>query len=237
MQTSSTRGAFISGLGASAPFLLVVLPFSMLFGFVATQAGLSVVDTMTFSVVVIAGAAQFAAIGLMQDGAPTVIVLLSALAVNLRMAMYSAALVPHLGGLPLWQRAAISYALFDQTYALSADRFEREPGWSLAQKRAFYAGVAVVIVPLWYVFTLVGALAGTAIPDWIPLDFAVPITFLAVIAPMLRTRAHVAAAVFGVAGALLFAWLPLNLGLIVGALLGMMAGAEAERRGWAEPAR
>lgn len=237
MQSSSTRRAFLSGVTVTAPFLLVVLPFAMLFGFVATQAGLPLLDVMGFSVVVIAGAAQFAALGLMQDGAPTAIVIASALAVNLRMGMYSAALVPHLGGLPLWQRAAIAYALFDQTYAVSADRFEREPGWSVAQKRAFYAGCATLIVPMWYAFTLVGALAGTAIPDWIPLDFAVPITFLAVIAPMLRTRAHVVAAATGVAGALLFSGLPLNLGLILGALLGMMAGAEAERRGWAEAPR
>ena len=76
--------------------------------------------------------------------------------------------------------------------------------------------------------TLVGALAGTAVPASVPLDFAVPITFLALIAPMLRTLAHVVAAGVSVALALAFAFLPYNLGLMVAGLGAMLAGAQTE---------
>ncbi|WP_425040276.1 AzlC family ABC transporter permease [Primorskyibacter sp. S187A] len=233
MSSTSPRREFWRGVRAAMPFAIVIIPFSMLFGLVATEAGLSLFETMTFSLVVIAGAAQFTALGLMQENAPTVIVIISALAVNMRMAMYSASLVPHMGPLPFWERALVAYFMVDQPYALTANRFEDEPGRPLREHKAFYWGCTWVVVPLWWSMTLLGALVGQSIPDWLALDFAVPITFLAVVAPMLRTRAHLIAAGAAILSALAFAWLPYNLGLIVGGMIGMMAGAEAERRGLA----
>jgi predicted branched-subunit amino acid permease len=135
---STTGNPFLRGLRDGAPFLLVIVPFSMLFGVVATEAGLTVVESMGFSVLVIAGASQFAAIALMADNAPTLIVLATALAVNLRMAMYSAALVPHLGAAPLWQRALISYLLVDQSYAASILEYERRPEMTLAHRLSYF---------------------------------------------------------------------------------------------------
>lgn len=202
----------------------------MLFGVVATEAGLSVFETLTFSFAVIAGAAQFTALQLMVEDMPTVIILASALAVNLRMAMYSAALTPHLGVAPLWHRAVAAYFIVDQSYALSVFRYEQNPDWGLKQKLAYFWGSVAPVCPFWYVFTLLGALIGETIPDWLALDFALPITFLALIMPMLRTRAHVAAALVSVVSALIFAALPYNLGLLVAGVLGMIAGAEVERR-------
>ncbi|MEO0372643.1 MAG: branched-chain amino acid ABC transporter permease, partial [Pseudomonadota bacterium] len=77
---------------------------------------------------------------------------------------------------------------------------------------------------------LVGALIGTSIPESLAIDFALPICFLAIITPMLRTRAHLAAALVSIVLALVFAWLPYNLGLMVAGIAGMMTGAEIERR-------
>jgi 4-azaleucine resistance transporter AzlC len=224
------RTEFLRGIRHGLPFLLVVGPFALLFGVVATEAGLPVVQTLAFSVVVIAGAAQFTALQLMAENAPTVVVIISALTVNLRMAMYSAALTPHFGALPFWRRAFLAYGLVDQSYALSALEFETRPEMTLSQKFAYFLGVITPVFPAWYGATLVGALVGQAIPPAFALDFAVPITFLAMIGPMLRTKAHIAAAVVSVVTALCFAFLPWNLGLMVAAAAGMITGAEIERR-------
>ena len=221
---------FRRGLRQGAPFLLVVGPFGMLFGVVATEAGLNVFETLAFSVVVIAGAAQFTALQLLSENAPTVVVLASALAVNLRMAMYSASITPHLGTLPLWKRALVAYLLVDQTYAASVLDYERNPHQSVAEKYAYFMGIMTPVVPAWYAFTVLGAWAGEAIPTQTGLDFALPIAFIAMIAPALRTLAHVVAAVVAVVVALLVAGLPWNLGLIAAGLAGMIAGAEVERR-------
>lgn len=228
MSTPPPQNSFLRGVRDGLPFLLVIIPFATLFGVVATEAGLNIAQVMGFSVLVVAGASQFAALQLMTENAPTVIVLTTALVVNLRMAMYSAALVPHLGAAPLWQRACIAYLNVDQTYALSQADFEATPKQSLADKIAYFFGTAAPVCPFWFAFTYVGAVAGAAIPPEFALDFAVPITFLALIAPALKTLAHVAAALTSVALALLLAGLPSGLGLIVAAVGAMMVGARVE---------
>ncbi|NCQ23007.1 MAG: branched-chain amino acid transporter AzlC [Rhodobacteraceae bacterium CG17_big_fil_post_rev_8_21_14_2_50_63_15] len=228
MQRQTTNSCYWQGVRDGAPFILVIVPFALLFGVVATEAGLNVLETLSFSVLVIAGAAQFTALQLLSDGAPTAIALISALAVNLRMAMYSASLTPYIGGASLRQRALAAYFTVDQSYACAIVKFERNPDWSIPQRLAYFFGVVTPICPLWYLFTLVGAVIGTSIPDGLALDFALPITFLAMIAPMLRTPAHLAAAFVSITLALLLASLPYNLGLLVAGVAGMMTGAQLE---------
>ncbi|WP_374301564.1 AzlC family ABC transporter permease [Paracoccus sp. (in: a-proteobacteria)] len=230
----TVREAFWRGTIQSLPFLVVMVPFGLLFGVVALEAGLDVAQAMGFSILVLAGASQFTAVQLLGDNAPTIIVILSCLAVNLRMAMYSASLVPWLRGATAAQKAGIAYALVDQSYALSIQEYERNPRLGLPQRLAFFAGVVAVVCPSWMVSSWVGATLGQAIPDDIALDFAMPITFLAMIAPMLRTPAHMAACFVAVLASLALAGLPSGLGLLIAAPLGMVAGAlveiAAERR-------
>lgn len=228
MAITTSNSDFWRGVKAGLPFLLVIGPFGMLFGVVGTEAGLNLAQVMGFSVLVIAGSAQFTAVQLMTENAPTLIVLATALAVNLRMAMYSAALVPHIGDAPLWKRALVSYFLVDQTYAASVLEFENRPTMTSAQKLSFFAGVVLPVCPIWYAVTLAGALIGEAIPDALALDFAIPITFIALVAPALRTLPHVIAAATSVVFALAFAGMPSGVGLMLAAILAMAAGSMSE---------
>ncbi|WP_259918111.1 AzlC family ABC transporter permease [Jannaschia sp. M317] len=221
---------FREGMAKGFPFVVILVPFGALFGVLATEAGLTLTQVMAFTSLVIAGASQFTAIQLMVDDVPAAIVILSALAVNLRMVMYSASLAPHLGPAPAWQRVIIAYLLVDQTYALSQSAYDDNPAWSLRDKVAFFAGTALPVFPAWVGSTLIGALLGAQVPESWSLDFALPLAFLALVGPMLRTRAHVVAALVSVTAALALAWVPWNLGLIFAALLAMAAGAEMERR-------
>ena len=222
--------AYWQGFRAGAPFVLVVAPFGLLFGVVATEAGFDLMQTMVMTVLVIAGASQFAAVQLLVDGAPVIVAVLTGLAVNMRMAMYSASLAPHLGKAGLWKRALISYFLVDQSYAVSVAEYEQRPARPLGEKIAFFFGSISPIAPNWYLFTLIGALAGKAIPPQYALDFAVPITFIAIVGPSLRSLPHIAAAFVSVLAALSLAWLPYNAGLMLAALLAMMVGAALEKR-------
>lgn len=200
----------------------------MLFGVLATEAGFDLVQTMAMTVTVFAGAAQFTALQLMQENAPTLIVLASALAVNLRVAMYSASLTPYLGAAPLWQRAFAAYLIVDNSYACAIVRYETHPDMTGPERMRYFMGAIVLVSLLWIGATAFGALAGQAIPEGFALDFALPIAFLAMLGPMLRTPAHVVAAGVSAAVAIAAAWVPFNLGLILAGLAGMMAGARAE---------
>lgn len=224
----SYLAAYWRGCRHALPFILVIVPFGLLFGVAGNEAGLNLAEVLGFSVLVIAGASQFTALQLMNEHASTIMVIVASLAVNLRMAMYSASLAPHLGAAPRWHRALVAYFLVDQVYALANTEYERAPHQSLGEKLAYYAGACTPVCPQWYVSTLVGAWLGKAIPPEFALDFAVPITFLAMIAPMLRSLPHLVAAGVSVALALALAVLPSGLGLMIAAGAAMAAGAQTE---------
>lgn len=230
MPASTVKSTYLRGLKDGAPFLIMAVPFATVFGVVATDAGLQISQTIGFSLLVIAGASQFAALQMMLDNATIVLVLAAALAVNLRMAMYSAALVPHLGAAPLWQRAVVAYLNFDQSYMMSLLEYEKRPDMSVPEKTAYFIGVASLIGPAWVLATVVGALAGSQIPEEYALDFIVPIMFLAMVAPMLRTLAHVTAAFTSAVLGLAFAGMPTGSGLLLAAICAMIVGAIVETR-------
>ena len=224
----TTRQAFWRGYIDCAPFILIVVPYSMLFGVVARDAGLDILQTMAMSVLVIAGASQFTALALLQDQAPVFVALAAALAVNLRMAMYSAALVPHIGHAPLGLRAIMAYLMVDQAFAVAVRTYEDRPEMTPPAKVAYYFGCMALICPFWYGFTLMGALVGQAIPTAFSLDFAVPVCFIALTAPLVRSGPHVIAALVAGITALAFAWVPWSLGLLIAAALGVFVGGQAE---------
>lgn len=220
--------AFWRGLRDGSPFVVVIIPFSVLFGVVARDAGLDLLQVFAMSAIVIAGAAQFIALSLLSEGAPVIVALLGGLAVNLRMAMYSAALVPHVGQAPLWQRVVMAYVMVDQVYAVAVQTYDREPAMPLAQKVAYYFGNIMAILPLWYGGTLAGAVMGQAIPASLSPDFAVPVCFIALLAPLLRGVPNLVAAGTSIVAAIVFSGVPWNFGLILAAITAMIAGAQTE---------
>jgi len=228
MAVSTQKTAFWRGLRNGAPFLVMAVPFAALFGVVAADAGLQLAQTIGFSLLVIAGAAQFAALQLMLENTSIALILIAALAVNLRMAMYSAALVPHLGAAPFWQRALVAYVNFDQSYMLSVLEYEARPEMSVAEKVWYFLGVAALIAPAWVLASIAGAVLGTQLPPSDALDFMVPIMFLAMVGPMLKSLAHVMAAFTSVVAGLALAGLPSGSGLLLAAFCAMVVGAWVE---------
>ncbi|HEY0214165.1 MAG TPA: AzlC family ABC transporter permease [Paenirhodobacter sp.] len=220
---------FWRGARNALPFLLVIIPFGLLFGVAAMDIGLRLAEVMGFTVLVLAGASQFTALQLMRDHASTFMVIVTALAVNLRMAMYSVTLAPHLGAATPWHRVLIGYLMLDQTFALAQQEYERAPEMTLPQKVAYFFGTCLPTCVPWVIATLVGALAGQAIPRSLALDFAVPVTFLAMIAPILRSVPHLAAACVSVIAALALSWMPTGTGVLIAACLAMWTGATVER--------
>jgi predicted branched-subunit amino acid permease len=235
MQPTRERHPFLQGALDSLPFFIVIVPFGALFGVIATEAGMNLAQVMGFSVLVVAGASQLTALQLLTDNAPTVIVIVTALAVNVRMAMYSASLAPHLGGASLWKRAFAAYFLFDQPFALSTMAFEKHPDRSTADKLAYFLGTGMPLGVSWYIATFSGAVLGEKMPSGLGVDFAVPITFLAVVAPMLKSLAHVAAAMTSVILVLALSFMPYGTGLLVAAVVALLVGFLVET--WTESQR
>ncbi len=225
----TARGDALDGARTVAPILLGVLPFGLVVGVTAVEAGLSPLQAVGMSVIVFAGAAQLAAIELLGRSAPAAVVVVTALVVNLRMVMYSASLAPYLRRLSAPARWVSAYVLTDQAYAVSLAEF-RETAPAERSRLWYYLGGAVSLWVTWQAATVFGAVAGAAVPDGLSLEFAVPLTFLALVFPAISDR-HTAA-VAGVSGAVGVgtAVLPFDLGLVTAAVVGVALGVALDHR-------
>lgn len=227
----SRREDFRAGVVATAPVMVGILPFGLVAGAAAVGAGLSVLQAVALSVVVFAGASQLAAIELLGADATLVVVVGTALIINARMVMYSASLAPHLLDDDARWRGLSAYLLTDQAFALAVARYQ-EGLDDVERRRWYYLGTAAPLWVVWQVATIVGAVAGARVPPWLPLEFAVPLVFLAILVPAVDSRPTATAALVGGSVAVAGAALPLNLGLLAGALTGVAAGTVvAERTG------
>lgn len=226
-KTASSRAAFVSGAKAIVPVLFALMPFGLAFGTTAMGSGLSTLEALAMSVFVFAGAAQLAAMPLISAGASVAVVVLTVLVINLRLALYSASLAPHLRRLPAGWKGLLSYLLTDQAYAATITRFDdgetQEP-----DKRWYFLGVALAVWVTWQAATLLGVFLGSwASEDW-SLDFVLPLIFIALAIPAIKDRTTGAAAFLAGGTAVLAAAMPLNLGLITAALVGISGGLLAE---------
>ena len=224
---SSFRQTVWQGAVDIAPMLVGIFPFAIVTGVSATSAGLSLLQAMGSSVVVYAGASQVAAHQLIAHGAPALVVVLTALIINLRFLMYSASLAPHLTDQSLWSRALMAAVLVDQNYALSMNRYLREKLTPMV-KRTYFLAAGLVMWLVWQVGTVLGAVLGSVVPASWQLDFFVPLSFMALSVGAIRDRPTLWAGVVGGGVAVLLVGLPSTLGLFLGAVLGIAAGVWAE---------
>jgi len=226
-KTASPAAAFVSGAKAIAPVLLALLPFGLAFGATAMGSGLSAFEALGMSVFVFGGAAQLAATTLLSAGASVAVVVLTVLIINLRLVLYSASLAPHFRRLPVGWKGLLSYLLTDQAYAATITRFDdgetEEP-----DKRWYYLGVALAIWVMWMPATLLGVFLGARVSEGWSLDFVSPLIFIARAVPAVKDRTTGAAALSAGVAALFAAALPLNLGLIAAAIVGVLGGLIAE---------
>lgn len=225
-QVPSARAEFIAGLRGFAPLSMSIIPFGMVCGAAASGAGMTPAQALAMSWVIFAGSAQIAATQLFASGAPLLVILATATIINLRFLMYGASLAQHFGALDRRRQALIAYLLTDQAYALTIVRSAQDA--PRAFLHCFYFGLGTATWLCWQSATIVGILLGSLVPASWSLDFIVPLTFIAMLVPLLSDRATLLAALAGGAASVLLV-LPLKLNMIAAALIGVAAGLLAEK--------
>lgn len=225
---SEARKEFWNGVRAEVPLLIGVFPFGMIYGALALNAGLSAFASQMMSSMIFAGSAQFVTAQLVHDAAPGFVIIVTIAVVNLRHMLYSASLAPYLKNLSLKWKTLLSYLLTDEAYAPTILKFEKDGITPFSHWFLLGAGFSLWFT--WQVSTALGIFLGAEIPrDW-PLDFALPLTFIAMVVPVLKKRPMIAAALSAGVIALLAYNLPFKLGLIVAALVGIAVGTWLEGR-------
>ncbi len=217
---------FLAGVRAQVPLLLGVAPFGMAYGAYAVKTGLPSGLAQAMSAIVFGGASQFVGVRLIGNGVPGVIIVLTTLLVNGRHMLYSASLAPYTAHLARRWRWLLAYLLTDEAYATAIARYRR--AGPATHAHWFFFGSALALWSTWQIATAVGVFVGAAVPASWSLDFALPLTFLAILVPVLRGRpAIAAAAIAGVIAVIGFRW-PYGTGLLTAMLLGMAAGIAAD---------
>ena len=202
----------------------------MIYGVLALNAGLSPAAAQMMSSMVFAGSAQFITAQLVHESAPGFVIVLTIAVVNLRHMLYSASLAPYLAALSTRWKVLLSYLLTDEAYAPTILHYEKEG--ITPHAHWFLLGAGAVLWTDWQLSTALGIFLGAAaaIPESWSLDFALPLTFIAMVVPVLRDRPAIAAALSAGIVALVAFSLPYKLGLILAALVGIVVGTVLEGR-------
>jgi 4-azaleucine resistance transporter AzlC len=225
----SRAGECWRGVLDTLPMMLGAAPFGLIFGTLAAPSGLTQGGALGMSLIVFAGSSQFIALSLLAGQASLVVIVLTTFVVNLRHALYSASLLPHVAKLNQGWRAMLAFWLTDETFAVVQLRYGAED--ASPHKHWFQFGSSLAMYLNWFVWTLAGVLLGRTMPQLqhLGLEFAMAATFTGIVVPLLRNRPMIVAALVAAAVALLCRDLPYKLGLMLAALAGVGAGMALER--------
>ncbi len=223
----SPAAEFLAGMRGLAPLLVGVAPFGLVYGILARASGIPAPAAMAMSSVLFAGSSQFLLAQLFALGAPALVMISSVGLVNLRHALYSASVAPRLAHLRRRWKLLLAYLLTDEAYATAILRYHRDD--QSPNRHWYFLGAGVALWTGWQISTACGLVLGARIPSSLPLDFALPLTFIAIVVPMIRSREAVVAAAVAVGVALAGAGWPHKLGLLAAAMAGIIAGWIAAR--------
>ncbi|MFL5678802.1 MAG: AzlC family ABC transporter permease [Chloroflexota bacterium] len=198
--------------------------FGFVYGLSAREAGFSPIEAVAMSVIVFAGAAQFAAVGYVASGLPWPGIILLTFLLNARHLLYSAALAPWFRELPFARRAVMAHLLTDEAFALTISHFRRlgrADAWGY-----WVAAIAVTFIP-WNVATIAGVALGAQIPDpaRLGIDIIFPAAMIGLAVGLITGRRELVAAIVGagVAVAVALASSP-SIGIVAGGVIGPMVG-------------
>jgi 4-azaleucine resistance transporter AzlC len=205
------------------PFWPVIALFGLVYAVTARSVGLTAAQVIGMSLLVHAGAAQITAVNLLAGGAGGFSVVAGTAITNARSLLLGASIAPHVAARPLWWRLLYAFHLTDEAYAVALARFLRggaTPGYALGANFG-------TVIP-WMGATIVGVVVGATIPSpsrW-GIDLVIPLSFLGILIPMLKTRRAVGVALISAALALVgITLLPGTWYLILAGLGGSAIGA------------
>ena len=220
--TTSSKDEFWDGVRDELPMMLGVIPFGLVFGVLGISSGLTPLQTILMSSILFGGASQVVFVQLWASNIPALVVGGSVGVVNLRHALYSASMASYLRPLPLWWRVILGYLLTDEAYAISIRRFTNMPPSHNQHFHLLGAGLTLWIS--WQCATIAGVLAGATIPPEWSLGFAIPLTFIAIVAPSIKSRADLVACITAGTIAIIGQDLPFKSWIVLAAFGGIASG-------------
>ena len=217
---------FWKGVLAQLPVQIGVIPFGLVFGVLGIASGLTATQTILMSSIIFGGASQIVFAQLWSYGTCPIITGGSVAIINMRHIIYSANVSFYISSLPLRWRIVLGYLLTDEAFAVSFQEFENK------NRFAHYhlLGGGLTLWVFWQISTVAGVFLGTNIPSYLNLEFAIPLTFIAIILPKLKSLAQICTVITASIIAIFGQELPYGLWIIVASISGMFVGGLINQR-------
>ncbi len=220
------RRAFVDGARAQVPMAVGVAPFGFAIGAAVGASNVPVFAGRLGAPLIMAGAAQLTAVEMLDAGAAPLMIVVSALVINARIMMYSAATAPWFRDEPMRRRLLLALPLIDQLYLVNVARFE-QGDLGRRERQAHWVGGALVLCGTWVTSQTVAIFFGAGLPESFGLDLAAPLALVGLLAMSVKERPAIAAAAVAGLVAVVGVGLPFRAGVLVAAMSGVVAGLYA----------
>jgi predicted branched-subunit amino acid permease len=217
------KRAFREGFRACAPTMPGIFAWGMVTGMAMMKSGLTIWQALGMTFIVFAGSAQLASLPLIAANAPIWVVFVTAMVVNLRFVIFSAAIAPHFGHLPWYRRIWHGYFNADITMALFPRQFPAETVAQPVGKVGFFNGIGYSNWCAWQAGSVIGILLASQIPESWGIGYAGTLALLAITIPLTINAAAFVGVVVASVVAVAAAGLPYRLGLLLAVVIGMTA--------------
>jgi 4-azaleucine resistance transporter AzlC len=224
---TSPSEEFWQGVRDELPLMLGVVPFGMVFGVLGVEVGLDPIVVMAMSAIIFGGASQVVFAQLVSAGASGLVIGSTVAVINLRHVLYSATLTQYLQTVPMRWRILIAYLLTDEAFFISLSRMQTRPP---SPNMYFHMiGAGLLLWSCWQCATAAGVGLGALIPEELNLEFSLPLTFMAITVPLIKSKPSLVALISGGGVAIMGQSLPWNSWVIAAAIIGMSAGYLTEK--------
>lgn len=222
----SFRAGAREGFREFLPLSVGLIPWALVTGMSMVSVGFTPLQAMGMNIIVFAGTAQLGTLPLIAAGAPLWLIVVTALALNLRFVIFSAAIAQGFRGLGRGARWFSGHLLTDGVFATCMAKMMQndDKHWRLG----YFLAPSIWSWLLWQSFALTGVLAAGSIPKNWSLEFMATIALMVLLLPMAKLRPMFVAAFVGGAAAIALRGMPLRLGLVVAIFAGIAAGFAAE---------
>ena len=220
---------FRQGLNYSLSIALGYAPVAVTFGILARHAGMPLWSEVMMSIFVYAGAAQFIAIEMIQQGASVGMIGMTTLILNSRHVLMSLAVTPYFSQTKTPWLMGLAHGITDETFVLNTRLLNNLA--TEEERRLTMLGVNLGAYASWVVFTLIGGLIGDRLPtDFSGFQFAMLALFILLAAGTLNRRNFFTFAAAGLLGTVLKYVLPGELYLVLSVLIAAGLGTWWRRK-------
>lgn len=176
---TSKKEQYITGLKWGVPVILGFIPVGIAYAIMARQAGFTISETIGMSVAVFAGASQMMAVGMYEQGAAIITMIIATFIINIRHLIMSTCVVNRIRGEKTLLKLLAVFGVTDESFAIFTTEDENK-----CTVYSFF-GLITVTYTSWIIGSAIGAITSDFLPSIITasLGIALYAMFLGILIP------------------------------------------------------